>query len=99
VKHNHQCYWCEADLVNADTIPKEVVVRRSATVIYWRLESGEMTCCKMATVDHLVEISKGGNNDGDNLVPSCGSCNWRRSGDPEKFRKRMADHPFYKNHT
>jgi 5-methylcytosine-specific restriction endonuclease McrA len=67
--------------------------------LYWRIETGEIVSCKMATVDHLKEISQGGGNESSNLVPSCGSCNWRRSGDPEKFRKRMLHHPFYKGQS
>lgn len=92
--HEHSCYWCKSPLVNVDTIPFGAIYRKSPTVVYWKIDDVHYAC-KMATIDHLKEISRGGNNEEGNIVPSCGSCNWRRSGNPGKFRKRMSHHPFY----
>ena len=36
------------------------------------------------TVDHVLELYRGGTNAMENLVISCGSCNWKRGAEMER---------------
>lgn len=43
-------------------------------------------------VDHLIPISRGGNDERSNLAPACGPCNRsKRDLTPEEFRDRLKD--------
>ncbi len=71
-----KCHWCGMMLVWAKklTVPK-VIDQRACKVSFGRFEFN------MATVDHVIPLSKGGNNHISNLVPSCNSCNAGRGAE------------------
>ncbi len=45
---------------------------------------------RMATLDHVQPLSRGGSHDADNLVAACHRCNqWKGDEDGETFMARL----------
>lgn len=72
------CYWCGCRLVCWRNIPHRLVVFRTVKFIVWRERLGTSQAL-LATLDHVVPISRGGSNDDENLVAACFWCNQDRA--------------------
>lgn len=71
---NNKCYWCGKEIVMMRSILKEYVLDIDHGSITYK--NGEEVVQKLlASVDHKVGLVDGGNNQFDNLVPSCRYCN------------------------
>lgn len=80
------CFWCKETIVWLSRIPKqdriEIIAKRFlATVII----EGQQQTLKIASIDHLNEIRNGGNEDINNIVPSCIPCNMYRDRDKRRI--------------
>jgi len=78
-RQSGQCYWCGCRLVRERDIPRHLVVFKTARFIVWRRQCGSTTQAMIATLDHVVPISRGGTHDEDNLVAACSYCNSDRA--------------------
>jgi len=77
-RHGSKCYWCGEDIKMRRSIPNETIVgEKHGIVNYW--DNGVVRTIRLASVDHLKPLSKGGDNRIENLVASCWDCNNNRS--------------------
>ena len=82
------CHWCKCELVSFSELSKtcEILNLQNYTLQY-RDENKEVKTGIVATLDHVLELHRGGGNSIDNLVPSCYNCNKERS----KINKRQGE--------
>lgn len=86
-----KCHWCECVCVWSQKIPKEDILDKwmdkgpgfklKSGNINFKLK-GQIFTFPIVTIDHVLEKSKGGTNNFDNLVLSCFKCNSSRSTPP-----------------
>ena len=78
--HGGRCYWCEEVIVMRRLIPNEKIIHENKRNkdVYCFGENYEIVKIKIATVDHVVPLSKHGENKISNLVPACYRCNHNR---------------------
>jgi len=80
------CHWCGTVIVWWQKLPENAVLNKlkgggpGRFVVF--LLNGQKVQYPAATVDHVLEISNGGNNVPSNLVASCCKCNQQRSALP-----------------
>ena len=71
------CFWCGIKIIRESRIPSaNCLSKNGRTVVY--LCGNELREEAVGTIDHLVRVADGGNNDPANLVISCRSCNSER---------------------
>lgn len=72
------CYWCGIKVIReAEIPPKNRISKDGSTVVYLSAD-GELREEAFGTIDHLVRVTDGGDNDSLNLVISCYACNQER---------------------
>lgn len=76
VEHNHRCHWCKEPI---EYVRNTLLLKRCGRGLY-RNAVGRVI--RAATVDHLIPLSQGGDNDRRNLVPACEPCNHTRQSRP-----------------
>lgn len=92
VEQGFKCYWCDGliirliwtvEIIRAlpQIYPDQVYPDRDSIImaIGWNTDTGERVEIKKATIDHIVEISDGGDNSPENLTSACSGCNEERS--------------------
>lgn len=79
IKIEH-CKYCGESLVRLRTVARcfQVIALEDNHVI-WIDSTGAKRRDGILTKDHFIPKSKGGNNHSNNIVPSCGPCNSRKS--------------------
>jgi hypothetical protein len=83
-----RCHWCNRELVWWQRLPhgaikSEIRDGNPGQIVSFQY-FGELRRMHIVTIDHVLEISKGGRNDSDNLVLSCWTCNGHRSALPKQ---------------
>lgn len=72
------CYWCGIRVIReAEIPPKNRISKDHSTVVYLSAD-GELREEAFGTIDHLVRVADGGDNNSANLVISCYCCNQER---------------------
>jgi 5-methylcytosine-specific restriction endonuclease McrA len=72
------CFWCGIKVVREAEIPaKNRISKNRSTVVYLSAD-GELREEAFGTIDHLVRVTDGGDNNPANLVISCYACNQER---------------------
>lgn len=85
-----RCHWCSRIIVWWKKLPEASILNEQTKDGGYVFPRGIVTFRKggiehqlpFVTVDHLVELYKGGTNDPQNLVLSCPDCNSQRSLSP-----------------
>ncbi len=72
------CYWCGIRVVREAAVPAPNRIERNQTTIKYLDADGRIREDAYGTIDHLVRVADGGNNDPVNLVISCTGCNLER---------------------
>ena len=78
VRQGSYCYWCGIKVIREACIPtaNRITKGNRRTIVY--LSNGELREEAVATIDHLVRVEDGGNDQLENLVISCYNCNINR---------------------
>lgn len=83
-----RCHWCNRVIVWWQKLPRRTILNDQAKDggfkfqagrVRFKLISRRIHSFHFVTVDHVLELSKGGGNSLDNLVLSCAQCNSGRS--------------------
>jgi hypothetical protein len=87
-----RCHWCGRIIVWWQKLPRRTILNQKTKegafrflggFVQFRLVGPRKHSFPVVTVDHVLELSKGGGNSLDNLVLSCMKCNVSRSSPPE----------------
>jgi 5-methylcytosine-specific restriction endonuclease McrA len=83
------CYWCNKPVVRGYDVKKFVA---DADISEWTFEkvffwdeNGDEKFFRLASIDHVIPLSEGGESNLRNLVIACKQCNHLRSNKPEEF--------------
>lgn len=88
----NRCHWCSCVIVWWQRLPRRTILNpttREGAFIFqggcvrFKLVGPRKHSFPVVTVDHVVELSKGGDSSPDNLVLSCMKCNVTRSAPPQ----------------
>lgn len=83
--HGTKCYYCKAELVILNSIEKKDRIFQDGNWITYFDRSTQRGAKKLIfTLDHVIELRRGGKTDLTNLVPACHKCNNRRSNRQRK---------------
>ncbi len=86
--HGTKCFYCKAELVIlADVERKHRIYQDGEWVTYFDKTTQRGVRKLIFTLDHVIELSRGGKTDLTNLVPACHKCNNRRSNGRNRRRK------------
>ena len=78
-EQNNKCYYCRRFVVVIRSIPDYLrLEQKDPYQVYFRTLEGEVRHALIATIDHVVPLSKNGSNLRTNLVAACRRCNVRR---------------------
>jgi 5-methylcytosine-specific restriction endonuclease McrA len=81
VEQNSLCWWCKSACVLLRYVPPDAVVCHVHGSVQWR--DGDFVLeGRIGTVDHVLPVRDGGDNDAENLVMACMECNGRRTNTP-----------------
>lgn len=90
--HGTKCFYCHCELVILSLVDrKDRIYQDGEWITYFDRATQRGMRKRIFTLDHVVELSRGGKTDLDNLVPACHKCNNRRSN--RKKRPRKAPQP------
>lgn len=81
-----KCHWCARRVIPVIQSWKLPIHTLTSTHITLKLKSGRLLKRRLANVDHIKEVSRGGTSDLDNLVMACVQCNHKRSRQSKKIR-------------
>ena len=88
IKAQHgKCAYCSREIVHfAELQRRGLVIRRvGGQRVEFKANGGMHIVCLVASVDHKLEIKRGGDNRFENLVASCIPCNTTRDRTPSKY--------------
>lgn len=78
--YGYRCYDCGVMLVIISSVPPGYRIRETGHwLTYYDPIMEDVVSERIFTVEHLLEISKGGKTEISNLRPACKSCNQRHS--------------------
>lgn len=77
-RQNGLCHWCQCPILQFTLEQVLHCIKLTRNSIYLE-ENGEIKRYQQATVDHIIPVRDGGNNEPENLVAACASCNRRRT--------------------
>lgn len=87
-EQNHRCHYCRRFVVAIQSIPDYLRLKKKDPYrIYFRTLEGDVRHALIATIDHVVPLSKNGSNKRENLVAACRRCNLRRRPQAKKSTK------------
>ncbi len=72
------CYWCGIKVIREAEIPQKNRISKNHSTVVYLSGDGELREEAVGTIDHLVRVTDGGDNNPANLVISCSACNWER---------------------
>lgn len=77
-KYDYKCVYCGIDVVAPSLISlSDIICRTSCEIIY--KEGCSIIKKSCATIDHIKDLSQGGDNCENNLVIACRYCNTKKS--------------------
>lgn len=88
-RQGFSCYWCGVKVVRQSDIPPENRLTKNQTTIVYCID-GKLREEYICTIDHLVRVTDGGDNDPLNLVISCYWCNHERERVTAAYHQRLA---------
>jgi hypothetical protein len=78
VRQGSFCFWCGAAVAREAEIPLRNRIAKTSGSITFLNADGGLSEKAVATIDHLVRVTDGGDNAPGNLVISCLACNYER---------------------
>lgn len=92
LEQDHQCFWCRGWIIAIKDLEQKAFVKGDHKEAKW-IESGRVLSAAIATVDHVIPLSKGGTSARENLVAACWQCNNDRGliSGPSRSSQKRAD--------
>jgi len=87
-KQDYRCYWCDEKIVRISnlhdreqrsSVVKIIAHQRELGRVVYRAENGKVYHARVATLDHVCPLGKGGSNSQNNVVAACYECNQTRN--------------------
>lgn len=88
------CFWCGIPVTREQQIPTANRLRRTNSTIVYLSREGCLREDAIGTIDHLVRVTDGGNNEPENLVISCLDCNLERERVTARYGRPFARRSF-----
>lgn len=79
------CYWCFTPVQSIKALDKNCIIQFNNHKVRYVDERNRVIEKSVATIDHVVELERNGQNVSENVVISCADCNSRRSS-PHRSR-------------
>lgn len=89
-RHKGKCHYCDVEVVMRKSV-SGVYLYQKRDMIYYQIEK-KIYHAHLATVDHILDVELGGDNNHENVVLSCHKCNQKKQklkckyyGSPEMY--------------
>lgn len=92
-KHDGKCHWCGEVVIRKRSVSRTAFISTDERRVTF-LRHGKRITTRLASIDHIPSLARGGSAELPNLVIACVECNWARNTE-QQLRERKA----IENHT